>query len=122
VATPSRTTQATQVVRRLGQVAPPGAIEDGLVGIVQPMMQETRRVAQAPARFRQARARFTAKQLGEVQHGNLRGQFAVEVPAHAVGHHHEQRIAAIAAVDPILVDLAGPETAFLEHGELHSNS
>jgi len=59
------------------------------------------------------------ERLGEELHRDLRRHFSVHVPAHAVGHHHEQRVAAVAVADAVLVVRARAPAAFLEDGELH---
>ena len=52
-------------------------------------------------------------------HGDLRGDLAARVPAHAVGDDEQQRVAAVGVGDPVLVDRARALARFLEDREPH---
>ena len=72
-------------------------------------------------RIGQAWRGLAPERCGNVLHGDLRRQFAVHMPAHTVGDQHQQRIAALAMRDPVLVGSARAAPAFLIEAELHAS-
>jgi hypothetical protein len=53
---------------------------------------------------------------------DLRGHFALRVPAHAVGQHKQARLARVAVAHAVFVLLAPAAAADLEYRKLHSDS
>ena len=69
-------------------------------------MRAQHRVLQELERILEDRLRLLLEALDEQAHGDLRGDLAARVPAHAVGDDQQQRVAAVGVGDPVLVDLA----------------
>jgi ribosomal protein L13 len=63
--------------------------------------------------------RGALKVFGQILHSDLRGDLAVQVAAHAVGKHHQQRVARVAVGDAVLVVSPLTDAAFLVNGEFH---
>jgi len=78
-------------------------------------LQELERVAEH-------RLRFLLEALDEEAHGDLRGDFAARMAAHAVGDDEQQRVPAVRIGEPVLVDLAGSLPGILEYREAHPSS
>ena len=67
-------------------------------------------VGQEGHRIVQARLGHFLELVGQRLHRDLGGDFAVHVAAHAIRHHHQQRIAAVGIGHPILVVFAAALT------------
>jgi hypothetical protein len=98
--------------RRVGQAVAEREVEDGAVRIEHALVQKMERVGKV-------RAGLPLEVVGQRLHGDLRGDLAVVMAAHAVGDDHEQGVARIAVADAILVVATPPLAAVLVDGELH---
>src|SRR5574340_1726838 len=76
-------------------------------------------LGQKQERVLQLRMRFALERFGDVLHRDVSRDFAVQMAAHAVGEHHQQRVARIAVRDAVLIGGAAPRPAFLIDGEFH---
>ena len=85
-------------------------------------MRAHHRVLQELQRILEDRLGFLLEALDEQPHGDLRGDLAAGVPAHAVGDAQQQRVAAVGVRDPVLVDLARPLARLLEDREPHASA
>ena len=83
-------------------------------------MRAQHRVLQELERILEDRLGLLLEALDEQAHGDLRGDLAARVPAHAVGDDQHQRVAAVRIGEPVLVDLARPLAGFLENRETHT--
>ena len=98
--------------RRFQQVPGERVRDDRAVRRVDHRDQEVRRAPQAVARLLLEEAR-------DLAHRDFRRHLAQRVPAHAVGHHHQEHVLAVAIADAILVALAVTLAAVLEDLEAH---
>src|SRR5258706_4520381 len=98
--------------RHVGELARLGLAQDRDMGGHDRARQENVRV-------RKLRPRFQLERLREQIGRDLRRDLAVQVPAQAVGDHHEQRLRRRPMADAVLVDPARPEAAILGDREFH---
>src|SRR2546429_9993448 len=80
-------------------------------------MRAEHRVLQELERVLERRLRLLLEAFDEQPHCDLRRDLASDVPAHAVGHHEQQRVAAVGVCESVLIDLALTLAAFLEDRE-----
>ena len=72
-------------------------------------------------RITQPRHGLLLEHRGHRLHGDLRRDLAPQVSAHAVGQHHQQRLAREAVPHPILVDRTTTDIGILENGKTHGS-
>lgn len=94
--------------RGVGKILVEGVVENRVMGAGQRTREEQHHI-------RQAGLRFALERLGHELHRDL----AVQVPAHAIGEDHQQRLARVAVGNPVLVGAAASDAAFLKNGEFH---
>lgn len=85
--------------RRVVQPVGLGEIHDRMVCVEHRPVEEGERLVDF-------RVGLALKGLGHRLHGDLRGNFAVVVPPHAVGDDHHQRVARVTVGQTILVVFA----------------
>ena len=93
-----------------------------LVGVgAERLMRALHRVLQELERVRERGLRLLLEALDEKPDRDLRGDLPAGVPAHAIGDHQQQRVAAVGIRKPILIDLALTFAAVLEDRETHAS-
>ena len=95
-----------------GELVAFGEVEDGVMGVGHALLQEAEGIDQG-------RPGLALKVVGQRLDGDLGGDLAIVMAAHAVGDHHQQGFARIAVGGPVLVVGAPSLAAFLVDGESH---